>query len=108
MTSTGKIDRKSLFENVQQDKNENTDASRLTESEKELMEIWEKVLGLVEMNPMHTIFDLGGNSLLVLKLISEIKNKYGFEPNFRDFFNQSFKQFSNNLFSKVKAKDIAL
>ncbi|MUG97531.1 amino acid adenylation domain-containing protein [Scytonema sp. UIC 10036] len=46
------------------------------ELERELVEIWEQVLGIQPVGVRDNFFDLGGHSLLALKLFAQIEQKY--------------------------------
>jgi amino acid adenylation domain-containing protein len=78
LNPNGKLDRRSLPVP--------TDAIRLPESislaprdevEKQLANIWEKVLGIQPIGVKDNYFDLGGNSLQALHLFAQIDRKFG-------------------------------
>jgi amino acid adenylation domain-containing protein len=80
LTSNGKIDRKSL---------PSPDISRISlsekytpprnEIEKQLTEIWQKVLRVNNISVYDNFFELGGHSLLVVQLFKQIEEKINVE-----------------------------
>lgn len=92
----GKIDRKKLeaqkFTGGAIEKNIRKTRPN-TEIEKKVASIWGEILGLSEIFLEDNFFDIGGNSLLSIKVIYEIEKELNVRPNFKDFFNQSLKQF---------------
>jgi acyl carrier protein len=80
LTSNGKIDRKSL---------PSPDISRISlsekhtpprnEIEKQLTEIWQKVLRVKNISVYDNFFELGGHSLLVVQLFKQIEEKINVE-----------------------------
>ena len=44
-----------------------------------VMEIWQEMLGLDEINPDENFFNLGGNSLTGIMIVEEVKEKFGYE-----------------------------
>lgn len=60
-----------------------------TEEEKEMLKIWEEVLELDELGMRDDFFDIGGNSLKMVKLISFIKNKFNKTLTFDDVWKKS-------------------
>ncbi|MEO0707913.1 MAG: amino acid adenylation domain-containing protein, partial [Cyanobacteria bacterium J06649_5] len=74
MTTNGKVDRKALP----------APATMLTDDialpsthlESQLVEMWQAVLGVQPLGITHNFFDLGGNSLLVMRLLGEIETRF--------------------------------
>lgn len=54
--------------------------------EKQLMEIWRKILSLDEIKNTDNFFQLGGHSLLIVKMIAMIKEKIGKEISLKTVF----------------------
>ncbi|WP_025742941.1 non-ribosomal peptide synthetase [Aquimarina pacifica] len=76
LTPNGKTDKKALlkldtFEVALQNYQAPT-----SETEKELVNIWQEILGLEKVGVKDSFFELGGNSLRAMKLIFIIENKF--------------------------------
>lgn len=57
-----------------------------TKLEKELAEVWGRVLGLSSVGIHDNFFELGGNSLVGVELISEITNRYDYPISSLDIY----------------------
>ncbi|HTD86038.1 MAG TPA: amino acid adenylation domain-containing protein, partial [Candidatus Binatia bacterium] len=78
LNANGKIDRKALP--APETLRASTEQKRLEprdETERQLQEIWQTVLGISHIGVQDRFFDLGGHSLLALKLIAQIEKKFG-------------------------------
>lgn len=88
LTSSGKLDRralpspKNLPRQVEQAYRPPT-----APMEEEIAGIWAKVLGVEPVGVNDNFFDLGGDSLVMTEVISQIRHKLQTELSFRDFFN---------------------
>ncbi len=84
----GKIDRKFLSE-----REDKAVANRLnylaasTQVETDLVEIWQDLLHLDRIGVLDNFFNLGGHSLLVIRMISSVRSKLGIELAIKDLFN---------------------
>lgn len=81
LTPNGKIDRKalpkpSLNYTVRGDKNYVPPRSPL---ELQLVHIWESVLGLEPVSVLDNFFEIGGHSLLAVRLMAAIQQHFGYE-----------------------------
>ncbi|GAB1268195.1 hypothetical protein NBRC116493_14480 [Aurantivibrio infirmus] len=78
LTISGKVDRK-LLPVPESDRPQITQefVAPKSEVEKQLVDAWKKVLGLNELGIRDNFFDLGGNSIHMLKIHREIKTKMG-------------------------------
>jgi tyrocidine synthetase-2 len=75
LTPNGKVDRKLL---PYPDYNGNDSASRTapaTELEEKIIAIWEQVLGTSEIGTQDDFFDLGGHSILAVKVLTLMRKK---------------------------------
>ena len=77
LTSNGKIDRKSLPGISGSDLIRKEYIAPVTELEKDLSDIWQEVLGVDQIGIIDNFFVIGGDSILVLKIISRINNHLG-------------------------------
>ena len=57
-----------------------------SEFEKNITNIWQNVLQLEKISRNDNFFDLGGHSLNVIQVQSEVKDKFGIELSVVDFF----------------------
>lgn len=77
MTPNGKIDRRSLPEPTQtRQQAEETFAPPSDETEIQLARIWEKVLGIEPIGIRDNFFDLGGDSLLSIRLFAQVQEAF--------------------------------
>jgi len=77
LTPNGKIDRKALpVPDLTRQEPEETFVSPRDQLELELTQIWERVLGINPIGINDNFFDLGGNSLLAVKLLTQIENVF--------------------------------
>ncbi len=76
LTSSGKIDRKSLPEPEQSIRGQDIIEPR-SELEKQLIAVFSDVLGMKEIGIRHDFFDMGLHSLLVIKVIAAIQKSIG-------------------------------
>ena len=88
VTSNGKVDRKAL----QALYNErvilrNQYAAPSTEIEKDLQGLWEYLLNIDLIGANDNFFEIGGNSLLAIKLHSQIEKKYPGDVKIADIFS---------------------
>ena len=57
-----------------------------------LIEIWQEVLGLAEIDVYDTFFDLGGHSLLSLQVVDRLEKATGVRLNPTELVNQTVRQ----------------
>ena len=85
LTPNGKVDRQALPIPELWETRDSFVAPR-TLTEAELAGIWTEVLGLPTVGVHDNFFDLGGHSLATTLILSRVRNVYGVEVPFRDFF----------------------
>ncbi|HST62886.1 MAG TPA: amino acid adenylation domain-containing protein, partial [Longimicrobium sp.] len=73
-TRTGKLDPKTLPAAVYADGDAEHEAPR-NDVEARLVEIWEELLGVEGVGATRSFFDLGGNSLLALRLFAQVNRR---------------------------------
>ncbi len=78
LTPNGKLDRKALPQPLAKDAHQSYSAPR-NQTEKKLIEIWESLLGVKHIGIHDNFFSLGGNSLLSVKLLAEVKIHFNTE-----------------------------
>jgi amino acid adenylation domain-containing protein len=78
LNPNGKVDRHKLPKpEIARDIGEKESALAKDELEVRLIWIWEKVLGVKPINTRENFFDLGGHSLIAVRLFSEIEKAFG-------------------------------
>jgi thioesterase domain-containing protein len=77
LTENGKIDRDALPNIDELTSKDNVFVAPQTEVERKLAAAWMKVLGLDQVGTHDNFFDLGGYSLLAVKLVNEIERELG-------------------------------
>ncbi|MCE3228710.1 MAG: tyrocidine synthetase [Bacteroidetes bacterium] len=98
----GKIDKRALPkpEELIYDKIEYK--APVSENEKELCVIWSQILGIKKIGVNISFFELGGNSLLAINMISQVYKKWNTEIKLKDFFDNSTVQ---KLVAKIESAE---
>ena len=89
LTSNGKVDRVSLQKRKVTVLSDQKYIPPQTETEKELIGLWQEVLPAEKMGIRDNFFELGGNSLLAIKLAEKIHKKMRLECPVRDIFDHA-------------------
>ena len=80
LTPNGKVDRKMLPKPAATAHLKNAEELKpRTQTERELERIWARILGLHSVSISEDFFDLGGNSLLAMRLFAAIRHSLGVE-----------------------------
>ena len=88
LTPSGKIDRKKLVFDINElGKRDRENLKTLTDTQKIILKIWCEVLKISDVSVTDSFFDIGGNSLLVFRLINNIKEHFGFELSFKELLS---------------------
>ena len=61
-------------------------------AEVRLARVWAEVIGVPRVGAFDTFFDLGGNSLLSLKVVDRIEHETGFRMNPAELVHQTVRQ----------------
>lgn len=75
-----------------------------TEVEKQIAIIWKEVLNVNNIGLLDNFFDLGGNSLLIIKVISKMHTVFNEKPEFSDFLNQTLAKFASSFEERLIEK----
>jgi mycobactin peptide synthetase MbtE len=87
LTKNGKTDKKALLEKLTLLKSaEHEIEMPKSQTEKDLAGIWSIVLGIERVGVSHTFFELGGNSLRIITLMSKVNAHFKTQLTVRDFF----------------------
>ncbi|MDQ6763597.1 MAG: amino acid adenylation domain-containing protein, partial [Bacteroidota bacterium] len=103
LTSNGKVDKKALPEpNVSEIINNEYAAPR-NELESNLINIWKGLLHVEAIGIYDNFFDIGGHSLLVMRLVSAIRRELKIDPMINDIFiYPTVAAFAQNYIEKIK------
>ncbi len=85
LTANGKLDKKALPEIETSKLSAKKYVAPRNQTEKELVQIWQDLLGVDKVGIYDNFFELGGHSLLVIQLISRFQ-KIGYHMEVRDIF----------------------
>nr|WP_269671021.1 non-ribosomal peptide synthetase [Paenibacillus sp. 481] len=86
LTSNGKIDKKALPEPEYNFRTNTEYVAPRTQMEVHMAQIWQDVLGISNVGVKHNFFDLGGNSIKVLELVSKLQKELAVEVPLRTVF----------------------
>jgi len=78
LTANGKVDRKALPAPARA--KTGSDSAALSSRdflEIQLTQLWEKILGVQPVGPQDSFFDLGGTSMMAVRLFSELRKRFG-------------------------------
>jgi amino acid adenylation domain-containing protein len=106
----GKINKKALiFEIDESEREQEIDFDRLTGTQKKLFNIWSDILKFKNIHPSKNFFDIGGNSLLAIRILNKIKEELGFTMSFKAFIAfPTIIQSGNYIDSQSKVTDKAI
>ena len=96
-TNNGKIDYKALPAPQQNTAEAANVAVATTGGEKLLVEVWQNVLDSDDISIHDNFFDLGGHSLLVMQVITEVESRTGVKLSPRDFLIGTVQQMAEQL-----------
>ena len=107
-TPNGKIDRKGLPEPEGDIVTGVEYVPPTNEIEEKLVEIWEEVLGIDKIGINHNFFEIGGNSINIIKVISLINKEFtGVQiPMSELFLRPTIAEVANNLFTEDPLNDL--
>ncbi len=88
LTANGKVDKKNLPEPNETVLSSKTFVEPRNEIEKQLVSIWQQLLGIEKIGIYDNFFELGGHSLLVVKLIDQLQ-KNDYHVAVKDFFSNA-------------------
>jgi amino acid adenylation domain-containing protein len=86
LNPNGKVDRNALPDPADVQSGRLRFQEPCTETEMELAQIWQEILGVESVGITDDFFDLGGHSLLVVGMVSKIHERLGVELQFGEVF----------------------
>lgn len=87
LTGNGKVDRKKILEWFEMG-NEETGTMPVTATEKHIAEIWKQLLDRPQIFQHQNFFELGGDSLLLTRMLATLRNQFGVQISMRQIFEQ--------------------
>jgi amino acid adenylation domain-containing protein len=87
VTDNGKVDRRALPDTDDDQRKASTYQEGRNETERELANIWQAVLGVERVGINDNFFDLGGHSLLAIQVISRVRNVLNVDLPLRALFD---------------------
>jgi tyrocidine synthetase-3 len=105
LTPNGKIDYRRLGYMSRRAGDVRDDVPPATAMERTIAEIWRSVLGTDTVGLHDNFFDLGGHSLMVVKVVSRIEKRMGIRVPLGEFFGQTLGQFAASCEQAVRAKE---
>uniref|UniRef100_UPI00313ED713 amino acid adenylation domain-containing protein n=1 Tax=Dyadobacter sp. OTU695 TaxID=3043860 RepID=UPI00313ED713 len=106
LTSSGKVDKKALPEPEQDSTKKNWKAGSQTESK--LAQIWTELLEVPEVSGSADFFDLGGHSLLGIRLIAAIRSELSTEVTIGEVFANSTLELLAEVIEGKQRKDYSI
>lgn len=88
LNQNGKINKNELPEVEWEEKSQNCEEEFASEFEKTIVAIWSEVLNIKSLRHDSEFYDLGGDSIKAIKMVTQI-NKLGYNINIKDLFNNS-------------------
>ncbi|MFH7023429.1 amino acid adenylation domain-containing protein, partial [Flavobacterium sp. FlaQc-50] len=89
LTSNGKLDKKALPDPDNSQLSSKEYVAPRTDTERQLVEIWQNLLGVEKVGVYDNFFELGGHSLLVTRLVSIIRDELSIEVPIQEIFKFS-------------------
>ncbi len=86
LSGNGKVDRKRLPSPAVGNSNQEAYVAPATDTEKALAAIWQELLGVAQVGKNDNFFEIGGHSLLAVKLVSRIRTAFEKQLNVKDIF----------------------
>ena len=86
LTANGKIDRQALAMLAAERPNAGPAPAARSETEKALAELWAELLGVPEIGVNDDLFDLGAHSLMAMKALTQIRDRFNVNLSLRNLF----------------------
>ncbi|HPT20308.1 MAG TPA: amino acid adenylation domain-containing protein [Bacteroidales bacterium] len=103
----GKINKKALLYEIEESEPlSETDLNALSETQKRLYNIWCAILKTSSIGVNDDFFNIGGNSLLAIRLVNKIREEFGVKIAFREIrSNSSFSGLADFIDNNISGKD---
>jgi pyochelin synthetase len=90
LTKNGKVDVKSLeamaAELIDEKKNTSCCDADLSETEKNILDVWCSIFNTDSISADENFFDCGGDSVMIVKLITELESRFGYKLTLPDVY----------------------
>jgi acyl carrier protein len=88
LTINGKIDKKALTIDLSETNNNKTsELKELTSTQKKVLKIWQDIIKTKSLGINDNFFDVGGTSLLAVRVVDRIEKEFNIRFVLRNFFN---------------------
>lgn len=104
LNSNGKIDRKALLD-VQYNKEKSEIVRPKNSIEQDLFDIWASILGHRNISTEANFFDVGGDSLKLIRLSSQIQQKFNIQIQISDLFDSTTIKSQTEFLKKLNRQD---
>jgi len=106
----GKVNRKALILDIDEsERKQEINFDSLSETQKKLFKIWENILKIKNIPPSGSFFDIGGNSLLAIRILNKIKEEFGFTMSYKSFIaNPTIIQSGDYIYSQSQTEEKAV
>jgi amino acid adenylation domain-containing protein len=106
----GKINKKALILELDDSNNKHEiNFVSLTETQKKLLTIWGQILKTQDIAPSDNFFNVGGNSLLGIRIINQVREAFGISLTFRELItNSTINQLSVLIDSQTRSSEKAI
>lgn len=84
LTSNGKIDRNNLPKAIITDSSRDNVFKESTDEEEKLLDIWKEVFGITSISLKDDFFSIGGDSILLMRMVDKINASYEIEISLED------------------------
>jgi surfactin family lipopeptide synthetase A len=107
-TPNGKIDRKALtaLEITADAKHGNDYAAARTQTQRKLIGIWEEILGISKIGIYDNLFEIGGNSIFVMKIINNVNRQFAVKAEMTQLFKfptiHGFAEYLDTILTGIK------
>jgi len=109
ITTTGEVDRKELQRRARRYLQKRIKITPVNTTEKKLLDIWEKYLKFSGISTDDNFFEIGGDSLKAMQIVSAIYKEIGGEITLRDIFSApTIKELSELILGEQKEKTLLL
>lgn len=105
LNANGKVSTKKLPRPFAPEETERVIRKPETELQASLCEIWSRVLGIAEVSIDESFFHIGGDSVLMLKMLGEVRKQLGITVTYEQFLEQPTVQSLEQILQSIPAAD---
>ena len=105
LNANGKVSTKKLPRPFAPEETERVIRKPETELQASLCKIWSRVLGIAEVSIDESFFHIGGDSVLMLKMLGEVRKQLGITVTYEQFLEQPTVQSLEHILQSIPAAD---